>query len=218
MSSYNRDLIDTVPMADPTELPKNVDLPRDPRPDRNRRRLLQGGLGAAPLLTLVSRPVLGRGGGAGNCHAPSAFVSMPTSEPGKTEFCSGRTPGYWKQTQHFRSWVPPYYPTTMTGLGGHEATRFNSVFTPSPYPPATTLLEVLDMGGGPPNDVGRHIVAALLNAARGWTPVLTVPAVQGIWREYMSRGGAGAGYFEPTAGVKWYHGEIVDYLTSTMPL
>ena len=74
------------------------------------------------------------------------------------------------------------------------------------------------MGEGPPNDVARHIVATVLNIARGWVPVLTIPKIQGVWQQYMSTGGGVAGYFEPTAGVKWYHDQIVAYLLSTMPL
>ncbi len=74
------------------------------------------------------------------------------------------------------------------------------------------------MGGGPPNDVARHIVATALNIAKGWVPVLTLIVIQGIWKDYMNTGGGTAGYFEPTGGVKWYHDDIVKYLTSTMPL
>jgi hypothetical protein len=91
-------------------------------------------------------------------------------------------------------------------------TRFNAVFSPSPFEGWMTLLDVLEAGGGPPLDVARHIVAALLNAASGLTPVLDVTAVLIMWEEFAT-----AGYFEPTAGVKWYHEEIVDYLLSTMP-
>jgi len=199
-------------------------------PDRDRRRLLRASIGAAPvLLTLVSRPVLGGqwtvvggggggGGGNGKCFTPSGFVSMPTSQHGQTYYCSGRTPGYWKQSQHFSSWVAPYYPITVPGPGGHQATKFKDVFSLTPYPLSTTLLQVLELLGGPPDDVARHIVAALLNAAAGWTPVLTIAAIKGIWTEYMNTGGGTIGYFEPTAGVKWYHDDIVNYLLSTMPL
>ena len=178
-----------------------------------RRRLLQGSLGVAPLLTLVSRPVLGNI----QCHTASGFHSMPTSQHGQPTVCTGRTPGYWKQEQHFDAWVG-YYPTTVTGAGGHQATLFGSVFSLSPYAPETTLLNVLATEGGPPDDVGRHICAALLNVTAGLAPVLTIPRLQTIWREYMMTGGGGAGYFEPTAGVRWYHADIVRYLTSTMPL
>jgi hypothetical protein len=63
--------------------------------------------------------------------------------------------------------------------------------------------------GGSSNDVARHLVAAQLNVAKGWTPVLDAGKIQEIWLEYT-----GKGYFEPTAGVKWYEPEIVGYLES----
>jgi hypothetical protein len=217
-------------MTEPTGTEKSPDSRSSPAlsPDEDRRRLLKGSLGAAPLLlTLVSRPVLGGtrwttvgGGGNGQCVTPSGFVSMPTSQHGTPSYCSGRTPGFWKQEQHFSSWVPPYYPTTVSGPGGHPATKFTDVFyaVASPYPSSTTFLEVLGLQGGPPNDVARHIVAAVLNVAAGWTPVLTIPVLQGIWSEYINTGGGTVGYFEPTAGVKWYHDDIVTYLLSTQTL
>ena len=140
---------------------------------------------------------------------------MPTSQHGTPKTCSGRTPGYWKQSQHFSSWKPPFYPTTTSK---HKATLFKDWFTPTPYASTATFLDVLNMGGGPPDDVARHIVATALNIAAGWVPVLTLATIQGIWKQYMLTGGGTAGYFEPTAGVKWYHDDIVNYLLSTMPL
>ncbi len=59
--------------------------------------------------------------------------------------------------------------------------------------------------------MARHVVAALLNAAAGLSPVLTVATVKGIWSEYITKG-----YFEPTAGVQWGDAQIVSYLVSTM--
>lgn len=91
------------------------------------------------------------------------------------------------------------------------------MFALSPYSSATSLLEVLEKDGGPTDDVARHMVASLLNAAKGWVPVLTVISVQDIWRRYMHTGGGAAGYFEPTRGAKWFHDDIVVYLRSTMP-
>ena len=148
-------------------------------------------------------------------------MSMTTSQHGTPQVCIGRTPGFWKQDQKFPEWPsPPYYPTTQSGRGGHSATTFNSVFSPSPFPSTWTFLDELrteDIGyGGPPHDVGRHCVASVLNIAKGWVPVLTLGVVKQIWREYMNTGGGTAGYYTPTAGVKWYHADIVAYLTSTM--
>jgi hypothetical protein len=201
-------------MSDPIEPQKDNANAASARPDRGRRRLVQGSLGAAPLLmTLVSRPVLG---GNNQCFSPSGYHSMPTSQHGQPQFCLGRTPGYWKQKQHFKSWVPPYYPVTKPGPGGPVATLFKDWFSPAPGALYTmTFLEALDAGGGPPNPLARHIVASILNVAIGWVPapVLTVASLQGIWHQYIT-----LGYFEPTAGVKWYHDEIVDYLQHTMTL
>ncbi len=65
----------------------------------------------------------------------------------------GCTPGYWKQRQHFDSWTAPYTPQTL----------FSDVFANAF--PGKTLLQVLGQGGGGLNALGRHTVAALLNAA-----------------------------------------------------
>ena len=65
----------------------------------------------------------------------------------------GCTPGYWKQTQHFDSWTAPYTPDTL----------FSDVFDDAF--PNKTLLDVLKEGGGGLKALGRHTVAALLNAA-----------------------------------------------------
>jgi hypothetical protein len=204
-------------MAEPTVPPPRDDALRV-SPDSSRRRLLQGGLGAAPLLmTLVSRPALGNN----RCFSPSGFVSMPTSMHGQPQFCQGRTPGFWKNSwddkQDFKKWPPPFVAT------GSGATKFNAFFavSPSPYTNPKTFLDVLkteDQGfSGPPHNVARHIVASVLNVQKGWVPVLTLASVKGIWSQYMSTGGiGGGGWYEPTAGVKWFQEQIVAYLTSTM--
>lgn len=67
----------------------------------------------------------------------------------------GCTPGYWKQTQHFDSWTAPYTPETP----------FSDVFDDAF--PGSSLLDVLKKGGGGEKALGRHTVAALLNAASG---------------------------------------------------
>ena len=67
----------------------------------------------------------------------------------------GCTPGYWKQTQHFDSWVG-YLPTD----------RFDTVFSVTLFG-NKTLLQVLGQGGGGRAAMGRHAVAALLSASSG---------------------------------------------------
>ena len=197
-------------MNEGTEVPGKLDEPKGALPARGRRRLLQGGVGAAPLLlTLVSRPVLGTGGGGFQCRTPSGFVSMPTSGHGKPLICRGVSPGFWKAPQHFDEWPKPFYAVKTKY---HAATTFSPFFSNSPYPASTTFLQVLETGGGPPNSVARAVVATVLNIASGRVPttVLTIALVKTIWTDYRTKG-----YFEPTAGVKWYHSEIEEYLQST---
>jgi hypothetical protein len=67
----------------------------------------------------------------------------------------GLTPGYWKQTQHFPTWVPTGYTQSQS---------FNTVFGVND-PDNPTLLQALQTGGGGFNALGRHAVAALLNAS-----------------------------------------------------
>ena len=70
---------------------------------------------------------------------------------------NGFTPGYWKQPHHFEDWVPTGYETDD---------KFNDVFgvTRADDP---TLLQALRKGGGGEFALGRHAVAALLNATHG---------------------------------------------------
>lgn len=77
------------------------------------------------------------------------FTQLPPP-PGGGEGC---TPGFWKQSQHFNFWTAPYTPGTLF------STVFEDAF------PGKTLLQVLQQGGGGLNALGRHTVAALLNAA-----------------------------------------------------
>lgn len=63
----------------------------------------------------------------------------------------GCTPGYWKQSQHFDSWVT--YNTSDF---------FDEVFGVGPH---ITLLEALSVNGGGENALARHAVGGLLSAA-----------------------------------------------------
>ncbi|MDX2122755.1 MAG: hypothetical protein SF070_17055 [Gemmatimonadota bacterium] len=74
---------------------------------------------------------------------------IPPPPPGGGEGC---TPGYWKQTHHFDSWPAAYSPDQLF------STVFEDAF------PGKTLVEVLSTGGGGLDALGRHAVAALLNA------------------------------------------------------
>lgn len=76
----------------------------------------------------------------------------PPPPPSGGEGC---TPGYWKQPHHFDSWTAPYDPTDLFSV------HFDDAFS------GMTLLDVLKQGGGGLKALGRHTVAAVLNAASG---------------------------------------------------
>jgi len=103
----------------------------------------------APITECVVKPT--------ECPAEvTACIQQPTYCPMTDCGGEGCTPGYWKQDQHFDSWV---------GTGYDPDDLFSSVFEDAF--PGMTLLEVLWQGGGGLNALGRHTVAALLNAASG---------------------------------------------------
>ncbi|MGA9117560.1 MAG: SdrD B-like domain-containing protein [Bacteroidota bacterium] len=90
----------------------------------------------------------------------------------------GCTPGYWKQSQHFSSWPAPFTP----------GTPFSAVFENAF--PGRTLLQVLKLGGGGLNALGRHTVAALLNSASaGVSYTLTPSAVIAMFNGVYPGGG-----------------------------
>jgi len=169
-----------------------------------RRRLLKLGAGMTPvLMAFASRSAFA-------CHsaAPSAFGSVCNSRPELLQSSNGRSPGYWKNHTGPNYWPAPYYSDKITTKKGQSipATTFKSVFcgsgASSPFSSNTTLLEVLESGGGGSKAVARACVAALLNAASGATPsgILSVDdVINRIWYEYASKG-----YYEPIAGIKWY--------------
>ena len=73
---------------------------------------------------------------------------------------TGCTPGYWKQDQHFDSWV-----------GYTPGESFEAVFGRD-VPGAPSLLAALQQGGGGLKALMRHATAALLNASN---PKVTFP-------------------------------------------
>ena len=85
----------------------------------------------------------------GECDLDRDFGYCPPP-PEEGEGC---TPGYWRQPHHYDSWPAPYTPDTLFG------DVFEDAF------PGMTLGEVVWLGGGGLNALGRHTVAALLNGA-----------------------------------------------------
>lgn len=171
----------------------------------SRRRLLKA---AAPvLMTLVSRPVLG-----GQCVSPSGFLSNTLSHTGKTPTsCSGLSPSAWASNNN---WPTPYHATTKTGLNGYDATLYHCVVTGlNGYTfGSDTMHGVLQLSNvGGTQSLGRYTAAALLNARKGLTPVLTETTVRQMWNDCISKG-----YYEPTAGVHWGPAQIITYIKSTL--
>ena len=183
-------------MPDPTKPPSNPDSEpvsgRDPK--ATRRRFLQGGLAAAPvLMTLVSRPVL-----AQQCTTPSGYVSLNASTAGRGVACSGRQPDYW--LGNTSAWTSTPFNTN---------TAFDKVF--APHYPGQTLLDVLNLPATPPyDDIAHHVIAALLNVQANMTPVLTFTVVKDMWAEYLAKG-----TFSPSSGATWNRDELIDYLRIT---
>ena len=176
-------------------------------PSAGRRRLLQSGLAAAPvLMTLVSRPVLAQR--TGMCQSPSGFVSLNASNAGRSVSCTGHSPTYWAGgSQAGNQW-----PFPNQSLQPRPNTPFNTVFTSyQPYA-GKSLLDVVKFpaGSAAPDSVARDIVASYLNALSGLTPPLSAVVVKDIWAEYIT-----TGFFQPSSGGRWNAAEIIDYLSTT---
>lgn len=223
-------------MSDRTpDTPENpTAAPEQDAINQSRRKLTGAALGASAIFTLASRPVL-----AGQCMTPSAAVSGNLSQHGTPITCSGRTPGYWKTHSTPGAWPSPYLPGSCNGgqnmcnkvqnwSGGtlfhpiFSGTQFMANLDGNPGTPNTSLsmmqVMMLNDGSNPwgltdPDNLGAHIVAALLNASvvPSLTPVLSAADVINMWNEWVSKG-----YFEPTANVQWNSAQIVDYLKTTM--
>jgi hypothetical protein len=86
---------------------------------------------------------------------PASFkwLAAALSVPNEVQGGYGCTPGYWKQEHHFTDWTAPIVPEDLF------AEYFDDAF------PGLSLVEVLEGKGGGLTALGRHTVAALLNAA-----------------------------------------------------
>ncbi|MGH8802958.1 MAG: hypothetical protein ACREX6_11765 [Casimicrobiaceae bacterium] len=69
----------------------------------------------------------------------------------------------------------------------------------------------LQAGGGAYQVLGEYVAAALLNAAKGYTPFLSQATVQKMWNDNLT-----LGYYQVSPGIKWTTNQIVTYLKSTM--
>ena len=203
---------------DQTELPQPL-TPSTSAKD-GRRRLLRGGLAAAPaLLTLTTRPVV-----AGDCFSASAAVSMSSRTSANRVSCTlGKTPAAWVNTA---AWPAPAKRPNDNGKNG---TSFEDFFGKAGGFYTTndtkTLLYVLGLNSNTGMDgLAKHLVAAYLNRLSEATPlaVLSLATIRDMWDKSVS-----PGWYEPTAGIKWYpdsavpatgQGGLIAWLKTTMPV
>ena len=94
-----------------------------------------------------------------NVITANASDSVVVNQPPGGEGC---TPGFWKQEQHFDSWVGFAPSDSFEAVFGVDVTLRaggqNTIEDP-------TLLDALNANGGGVNALARHAVAALLNAS-----------------------------------------------------
>lgn len=190
--------------------------------DLARRRFTKSGLAASGvILTLTSRPVLADT----VCKSPSGFLSGNVSSHIE-QLCFAHHPSYyantpdaWRGTQYVpgelkKETQSANASSTSSTTNSNSSkdidkwiggTQYSQAFPGSSRFPGRSMMQVLWM-----QDVmGQHFVAALLNAALGYTPPLTETKVVDMCVEFETRG-----FFEPTAGVHWYEQDILFYLNS----
>ncbi len=93
------------------------------------------------------------------CTFNNTYTPPP---PPAGEYCS---PGYWKQSQHFDSWVG-YSPTdSFSSVFGESVTIMWSAKGKPAAVTNPTLLQVLEANGGGVSSLARAAVGALLNAS-----------------------------------------------------
>lgn len=184
--------------VDPTEL------------QASRRRMLRRSLTiAAPaVVTMASTSVMGSTGPL--CVPASSFASInagTSRKPQSGNPCAGLSPGGWKN-RDATQWPNPYKPTDL----------FKDRFTRlGPYSASDTLLSVLSMGGGDDLELGRHIVATVLNAQAGLIPatIFTAAGAVALWDGYVV---AGSKFYpnSPAMTPVWGHAEVTAWLTAMM--
>lgn len=202
-------------------------------PGTTRRRFTRASLGVAPVvLALMHRPALAQT----VCASPSGFESANLSNRPNETLCNGGTPSFWLNTS--TNWPAPYLrydesmdkmPPKTNRMQNVEAwdykvsggTRIVDAFPGyamglSQYGNRDlTMMQLMLLQANQGSDryrLGCHLVAALLNAAMGWTEVLSEADVIKIWNDHYSGGG-----FQPTGAAQpWSEEKIMMYLQSTM--
>jgi hypothetical protein len=126
------------------------------------------------------------------------FFTLPRSvlacDVGGGEQC---TPGFWKQNVSLQYWL-------AAGFSPND--QFQDVFgVPTMF--GLTLMDVLNTGGGGVNALGRHAVAALLNASQpastyAYSPAEITSSVGAALSQYQISLLSGAGVDLESSGIE----------------
>jgi hypothetical protein len=180
-----------------------------------RRRLLKGGLSAAPVvLTVTSRPVLagGGGGGGGTCHGPTGFHSANLSRE------VGETPCNWPKPN---DWCKDNCNDWPSSCKTYKTQKFTDVFgckdsqghIKSDYKDYSTCWDVIRSNNSADSVViGKLLMASLLNCRQyGLKYPMTEAQVKEIWLEHNNGG------FRPGSDTQaWDAAKVKKYLWYTM--
>jgi hypothetical protein len=150
------------------------------------------------------------------CATPSGAASaLASARNPDAETCSGRSPGVWLQALS---------PRGNSGKGGGNTPGhtdwpvspdklFGEWFTTSRPIGKAKLKEVLantDPSFDPEN-LGMHLVAAMLNVLSGRSTFQTENMLVDMWNRLRDDR-----VYHPTAGIDWTAYDVVQYLRSTM--
>ena len=194
--------MDSDKQMDPSGVPDSG--PAAPR-SASRRRLLQAGLGASPVvLTFVSRPVVG----ADACKSPSS--DMSAGSPGRTVVviqCAGVGPVTWDATKS-----TAVKSTTFSSVIGSYTAQVGS----HPYSDPTIAQVLQTTGTDAKSVLARNMAAAYLNWDAKTVPaaIVTPTQLSLMWTAATS----GSGYV-PIAGstTTWDAAAISNWLAKTWP-
>lgn len=165
--------------------------------------------GAGILMTLASTP----GMATNVCTTPSGSLShgMASSHrPVVAPTCGGKAPEVYKSDPG--AW--PSSPSHTSNVKFKQIFPVGSNFGTLGNLRLSEVFDNVDLNVDP-YTVGSHVLACYLNIRTNRSNVISEAVLKNIWREYQANGGGAAGYFVPSATVKWYGADIVAYLIKT---
>lgn len=200
-----------------SELGSGAERPSGPVARAARRRLLRGGLGAAPvLLTLGSGPVI-----AGQAYTASAKASAPLSGTPRGQYsCNGKSPTTWctKVYGQYVNWPSTCTPGSTPYHGSGNCQVSGSQCSPKTH--TTIMNSYCGLNGvtkdtSSLNKLAAHCSASLLNVEKGLidTHVLTKAKIQEIWNACAANGGTGT--WSPMSGVTWTVNDVCNWMATT---